>query len=46
VESTVTWSAAGATLLNSESAAVGQAITKKNNEDIPLNGRNFIQLDQ
>lgn len=46
VESTVTVSAAGATLLNSESAAVGQAISQKSIQELPLNGRNFIQLTQ
>lgn len=43
---TITVSAAGATLLNSESAAVGQAITQRAIEELPLNGRNFIQLTQ
>ena len=46
VESTVTVSAAGATLLNSESAAVGQAISQRSIQELPLNGRNFIQLTQ
>ena len=46
VDTTVTVSAAGASLLNAESAAVGQAISKQAIRDLPLNGRNFIQLTQ
>ncbi len=46
VDTTVTVSAAGSSLLNGESAAVGQAITKRTIEDLPLNGRNFVQLTQ
>ena len=45
-ETTVTVSAAEQALLNSESAAVGQAIDKASIETLPLNGRNFIQLTQ
>ena len=37
-------SAAGASLLNSESASVGQAIQSNVIEQLPLNGRNFVQL--
>jgi len=46
IENTVTVSAAGETLLNSESAAVGQAINQQAIAELPLNGRNFIQLTQ
>jgi len=46
VNNTVTVSASGASLLNSESAAVGQVINKTSIEELPLNGRNFIQLTQ
>ena len=46
VDNTVTISAAGASLLNSESAAVGQVMNQKSIEELPLNGRNFIQLTQ
>lgn len=46
VDTVVNVSAAAETLLNSESAAAGQAITKKSVEDLPLNGRNFVQLTQ
>jgi Carboxypeptidase regulatory-like domain len=43
---TVTVSAAQATLLNAESASAGQVISQKPIVDLPLNGRNFIQLAQ
>jgi hypothetical protein len=43
---TVTVSAAQATLLNAESASAGQVISQKSIVDLPLNGRNFIQLAQ
>jgi hypothetical protein len=46
LETAVTVSAAQATLLNAESAAIGQVIADKALEDLPLNGRNFIQLAQ
>jgi carboxypeptidase family protein len=42
----VTVSAAQATLLNAESASAGQVISQKSIVDLPLNGRNFIQLAQ
>lgn len=42
----VTVSAAGATLLNAESAAIGQVMDSKTIVELPLNGRNFIQLAQ
>jgi hypothetical protein len=42
----VTVSAAAATLLNAESAAIGQVIDSKSIVELPLNGRNFIQLAQ
>ncbi len=40
----VTVSAAGATLLNAESASVGQVLDQRSIVDLPLSGRNFIQL--
>jgi hypothetical protein len=40
----VTVSAAGATLLNAESAALGQVLDQRSIVDLPLSGRNFIQL--
>lgn len=46
VSTVVDVSAASETLLNSESAAVGQAVSQKSVEDLPLNGRNFVQLTQ
>jgi len=46
VSEVVNVSASGETLLNSESAAVGQAITAKSIQELPLNGRNFVQLTQ
>jgi hypothetical protein len=44
VTESVMVSAAGATLLNAESAALGQVIDQKPIIELPLNGRNFIQL--
>lgn len=46
VTEAVTVSAAAATLLNAESAALGQVIDQKPILDLPLSGRNFIQLAQ
>ncbi len=46
VNQTVTVSAAAETLLNSESATEGQVLTQQTIQDLPLNGRNFIQLAQ
>ncbi len=46
VNQTVTVSAAAETLLNSESATGGQVLTQETIQDLPLNGRNFIQLAQ
>ena len=40
----VTVSAAGVTLLNSESAALGQVLEQKSIVNLPLSGRNFLQL--
>ena len=40
----VTVSAAAATLLNAESAALGQVLDQKAIVELPLAGRNFIQL--
>jgi len=39
-------SAATATLLNAESAAIGQVMDNRTIVELPLNGRNFIQLAQ
>ncbi|MGH9674294.1 MAG: carboxypeptidase regulatory-like domain-containing protein, partial [Bryobacteraceae bacterium] len=44
VSESVTVSAAAATLLNAESAALGQVLDQRSIIDLPLNGRNFIQL--
>ncbi len=46
VAETVAVSAAGATLLNAESAAIGQVMESKPIVELPLNGRNPIQLAQ
>jgi outer membrane receptor protein involved in Fe transport len=46
VSEDVTVSAAAATLLNAESAAIGQVMDSKSIVELPLNGRNFIQLAQ
>ncbi|MGH9632434.1 MAG: carboxypeptidase-like regulatory domain-containing protein, partial [Bryobacteraceae bacterium] len=46
VTEAVTVSAGGAVLLNAESAAVGQVIESKTIVELPLNGRNFLQLAQ
>lgn len=43
---TVTVSALEATLLNAESASTGQVLSQKPIVELPLNGRNFIQLAQ
>jgi hypothetical protein len=42
----VTVSAATATLLNAESAAIGQVMDSRTMVELPLNGRNFIQIAQ
>lgn len=39
-------SGAGAAVLQTENGAVGEVINAKKIEDLPLNGRNFIQLAQ
>src|SRR2546422_11226635 len=39
-------SAASATLLNAESAAIGQVMDSRTMVELPLNGRNFIQIVQ
>lgn len=44
VTESITVSAAGATLLNSESAAIGQVMEQQAIVNLPLSGRNFIQL--
>lgn len=44
VTEAVTVSAAGVTLLNSESAAIGQVLEHRAMSDLPLSGRNFLQL--
>src|SRR5437899_1542758 len=44
VTEAVTVSAEGATLLNAESAAVGQLLDQRSIMYLPLSGRNFIQL--
>lgn len=44
VTEAVTVSAAGATLLNSESAAIGQVLEQQAIINLPLSGRNFLQL--
>src|SRR2546422_616598 len=44
VTEAVTVSAASATLLNAESAALGQVLDQRSIIDLPLSGRNFIQL--
>jgi hypothetical protein len=46
VTETVDVSAAAETLLNAESATEGQVMQQQTIEDLPLNGRNFIQLAQ
>ena len=46
VTETVTVSAAAATLINAESAAIGQVMDSKAIVELPLDGRNFIQLAQ
>ena len=44
VSESVTVSAATTTLLNAESAALGQVLDQRSIIDLPLSGRNFIQL--
>jgi hypothetical protein len=44
ITESVTVSAAGATLINAESAAIGQVLDQRSIIDLPLSGRNFIQL--
>ena len=46
VSETVTVASGEAVLINAESAAVGQVIESKAIIELPLNGRNFIQLAQ
>ena len=46
ISESVTVMATEVTLLNSESAAVGQVLEQKSIVELPLNGRNFIQLAQ
>jgi len=46
VTQTVHVSASSETMLNSESASVGQVISDRAIEQMPLNGRNFVQLTQ
>ena len=46
VAETVTVAADQAVLLNAESAAVGQVIESETIVELPLNGRNFLQLAQ
>ena len=46
VAEAVTVSAAATTLLNAESAAIGQVMDSKVMVELPLNGRNFIQIAQ
>jgi len=46
VSETVDVSAAAETLLNAESATQGQVLQQQTIENLPLNGRNFIQLAQ
>jgi len=44
ITESVTVSAGGVTLLNSESAALGQVIEQRQLVELPLSGRNFLQL--
>src|SRR5438046_8456478 len=44
INEAVTVSAASATLLNAESAALGQVLDQRSIIDLPLSGRHFIQL--
>lgn len=46
ITESVTVSAATVTLLNAGSASIGQVVGEKPVQELPLNGRNFIQLVQ
>jgi hypothetical protein len=46
VNETITVSADAATLLNAESSTQGQVIQSQTIQQLPLNGRNFVQLAQ
>ncbi|HZT28343.1 MAG TPA: TonB-dependent receptor [Bryobacteraceae bacterium] len=46
ITETVSVSAAAEAVLNAESASVGQVISDRSIVELPLNGRNFIQLAQ
>jgi len=46
VTQTIEVTALGASLLNAESAAIGQVVEQRTIVELPLSGRNFIQLAQ